>query len=70
MSCRKPVCHECASEWDGINYCVSCLRERRSLERSRESWWSSLAVAIASAFLAWTAARVLVFVGVALASGL
>jgi succinate dehydrogenase/fumarate reductase-like Fe-S protein len=35
MSCRKDVCGECATEWDGINYCVSCLAARRKSERRR-----------------------------------
>ena len=37
MSCRKMVCQECATEWDGINYCVACLKLQRSDSRRRGS---------------------------------
>ena len=30
MTCRKTVCQECATEFDGVNYCVACLLKRRS----------------------------------------
>jgi hypothetical protein len=29
MSCRKTVCQECATDWDGIYYCSPCLAVRR-----------------------------------------
>ncbi len=49
MKCRKTVCQECATQWDGINYCVSCLKERsekKSTGDGRGAWvWMSLAVA-------------------------
>ena len=30
MSCRQVVCQECASTWDGINYCRPCLAKQRA----------------------------------------
>ena len=30
MACRKTVCQECATEWDGVNYCSPCLLKRRT----------------------------------------
>ena len=29
MACRKTLCQECATVWDGINYCASCLGKVR-----------------------------------------
>ena len=28
MQCRQVVCQECATTWDGINYCRRCLEKR------------------------------------------
>ncbi len=25
MSCRKLLCQECTTQWEGINYCRACL---------------------------------------------
>lgn len=30
MSCHKQICHECATRWDGINYCVTCLAAKQA----------------------------------------
>ena len=38
MTCRKTVCQECATVWDGINYCVRCLAARRRSANTRGSW--------------------------------
>jgi hypothetical protein len=38
MSCKQVVCQECATTWDGINYCRACLAKRRGLERSASPW--------------------------------
>jgi hypothetical protein len=29
MSCRKTLCQECATEWDGIFHCAGCLAKQR-----------------------------------------
>ncbi len=29
MSCRKTLCQECATEWDGIYHCAACLAKQR-----------------------------------------
>jgi len=64
MACRKVVCQECATEWDGINYCVACLAARRGAARGGSPFvaWSMLAVA--SAALAWLSVRLMVWAGV------
>src|SRR5438094_331428 len=37
MTCRKPICQECATQWDGIYHCTTCLAARRgaTVRRSR-----------------------------------
>jgi hypothetical protein len=64
MACRKVVCQECATEWDGINYCVACLAERRLAVRSSSSLLGWAAVLLASALLFVACARLMVWAGV------
>ena len=35
MACRNVICQECATQWDGINYCVGCLAGKRSAPTRR-----------------------------------
>jgi hypothetical protein len=64
MSCRKVVCQECATTWDGVNLCRSCLASRGATAASRRQIraWVSFAVFCAAALwvaahgLAWSAA--------------
>jgi hypothetical protein len=51
MSCHKGVCQECATTWDGINYCTRCLAERRKAEAPRRGWPGIVLVAVAAAAL-------------------
>lgn len=64
MSCRKAVCQECATTWDGIHYCAACLAERRKATRGRADWIGFLAVVAAGAALFWTLTRLMAWVGV------
>ncbi len=64
MSCRKVVCQECATEWDGINYCVVCLAARRGTSRARSSIVGLLLTVAVSVALYFAAARLMVWVGV------
>jgi len=64
MSCRKVVCQECATTWDGVNYCRPCLAKRGALAapRARIGAWVGWAVmcailfALAGRTMAWSAA--------------
>ena len=69
MTCRKPVCQECATQWDGIYHCTTCLAARRgaTVRRSRAAGWIS--VAAASVLLLYLSARLMVWAG-ALIAGL
>ena len=37
-ACRKPICQECATEWDGIQHCPACLARRRGRARAGGAW--------------------------------
>ena len=69
MSCNKPLCQECATQWDGIWHCAKCLAAKRrgSKPRWRAVGWISAAVA--ALLLLFLSARVLVWAG-ALIAGL
>jgi len=64
MSCKKVVCQECATQWDGINFCVSCLKARRGKSEERSSilpWASTIAAILllgmtARYLIAWSGA--------------
>ena len=67
MSCRKSVCGACATEWDGINYCVSCLAQRRRAEKTRAPLVGAAAAVLGAAFLLLASAELLVWLGALLA---
>ena len=66
MSCRKVVCQECATTWDGVNHCRPCLAKRGALaapERRTLAWigWAALCAVlllVAGRAMAWSAAMV------------
>ena len=64
MSCRRSVCQECATTWDGINYCATCLGQRRRSALTRSSWWRAVPVVLAAAALLWVLTRLMVWSGV------
>ena len=66
MACRKLVCHECATEWQGINYCLPCLAQRRQAEAAGSSFFSYLALLLVAAGSFWIGVRLLVWAGVLL----
>jgi len=39
MTCHQVVCQECATTWDGINYCRPCLALRRARTQRRAPAW-------------------------------
>lgn len=54
MKCRKTVCLECATLWDGINYCVGCLKNTREATREKSSLlaWVAMLLCIVALFAA------------------
>ena len=61
MSCSRTICQECATVWDGINYCAACLakRGRKTAERSTAGAW--VLVSSAVLLLIWLVPKVLVW---------
>jgi hypothetical protein len=64
MSCHRAVCQECATTWDGINYCAACLARRRQAAGPRSSFLGLLVVLGAAAGLFWIVARLMVWASV------
>ena len=64
MQCRKTVCLECSTQWDGVNYCVNCLKTIREAQRERGSFfaWAFMLLSIAglavlgSVLMVWSSA--------------
>jgi len=62
MSCRKVVCQECATTWDGVNHCRPCLAKQRAAVEARTpvgAWigWAAAAAALFAAAglaMAWS----------------
>jgi len=61
MSCRKTLCQECATEWDGIFHCASCLAARRTSSSARGKGLGFVLVAGACAALFFLGPRLLVW---------
>lgn len=68
MACHKRICQECATQWDGINYCTSCLEQRRGAPRERSAVGSWLLVSGMAVLLFVAAYKLRVITGVALAA--
>jgi hypothetical protein len=64
MACRKVLCQECATEWDGINYCAACLVQVRAAVTGPSPVPGFLVLAAAVILLFLASARLMVFVGV------
>ncbi len=39
MSCRAVLCQECATTYDGINFCRTCLDQRSGAKSQSTSWF-------------------------------
>lgn len=61
MACRKTLCQECATEWDGIFHCAACLSARRTSTATRGTGLGIFLVLIASAGLFVLGPRLLVW---------
>lgn len=69
MKCRKTLCQECATQWDGIWHCASCLAAMRGPATRQTAWAGWITVIVSSLILLFLSARVMVWSG-ALIAGL
>lgn len=63
MSCGNAICQECATQWEGINYCTTCLAalQKPATERSRN--FALVAMILASLALIFAIVRLTVGMG-------
>ena len=67
MSCRKHLCQECATQWDGIWHCTPCLAAKRSSAKGGSSIIGWFIMAGACAALFFLSIRAMVWSGALLA---
>jgi hypothetical protein len=70
MTCRKTVCQECATEWDGVYYCSPCLGKQRKESGARSPVWGGILVMLAAAALFAVGPKLLVWGATLLQRGL
>ncbi len=61
MSCKKTVCQECATYWDGVNYCVRCLQAKRQEAKTGSTGVALWALAAASVLLFFAMVKLVVW---------
>jgi hypothetical protein len=69
MACRTMLCQECATQWDGIWHCASCLGAKRGAQVERSPLFGWVVVVGSSLVLLYAGARVMAWAG-ALVAGL
>ena len=67
MSCRKILCHECTTQWEGINYCRKCVGALATAPVVRATPIRLILMVVISAALAFLLVRVAVGLGVYIA---
>ncbi len=67
MKCRKPLCQECATQWDGIFHCAQCLGMKRGTARPGPQVAGWLSLTAGSLFLLYVSAKTLVWAGALIA---
>jgi hypothetical protein len=67
MKCRRNICQECATQWDGIYHCAQCLAAQRGASRSKSRLTGWLTLTAASLILLYVSAHVMVWAGALLA---
>lgn len=67
MTCRKVLCQECATQWDGIWHCHACLTAKRGEGVQRMPVMGWILVIAASFLILFCSAHVMVWTGALLA---
>lgn len=68
MACAKTLCQECATQWDGIWHCASCLAAKRAVLVKRSPWLGYLSASGVALLLLYLSARLMVWTGALIAS--
>ena len=63
MSCAKTLCQECATQWDGIWHCATCLAAKRGAKVERSTVRSWLGFLLLTVLLLYLGARLRVWTG-------
>ena len=63
MSCRKAICQECATQWEGINYCAVCLAVQRQPKAESSIRFSLVLIILAILALGFGLVRLSVGLG-------
>jgi hypothetical protein len=66
MSCRRTLCQECATQWDGVWHCTQCLTAKRSAPPPKRGAGGWIAVSFSTLLLLYLGSRFLVWTGVLL----
>ncbi len=69
MKCRKPLCQECATQWNGVYHCAQCLTAQRGATKSRRRVVGWVTVTAGAVILLYIGAKTMVWAG-ALIAGL
>lgn len=67
MSCRKVLCQECTTPWEGINYCRGCVATLAATPLRRSGPIPLILMIVFGAAMAVALVRLIVGVGVYLA---
>ncbi len=67
MKCRKPLCQECATQWDGIYHCAQCLAAQRGTIRQQRQWLGWLSLIAGAALVLYAGAHTMVWAGALIA---
>ena len=67
MKCRKPLCQECATQWDGIFHCAQCLTVQRGTTKQGRQVTGWLSVVAGSLILLYVSAKTMVWAGALIA---
>jgi hypothetical protein len=61
------LCQECATQWDGIWYCATCLGSKRGVTVRRSPFFSWIGVVTLSLMMLFAGARVMVWMAALIA---
>ena len=68
MACSAMLCQECATQWEGIWHCASCLAKKRGNVVARSPFLAWIGVILFSLTFLYLGARVMVWTSALIAS--